>query len=169
MEKKKKGTLAWVAEFAGMNKRAYLISVIMAVISVTAGFVPYLFIANIIRKLIDGNRDMKYYLVQCGYISICWLINKVFHTISTTMSHKATFGVLAEIRRRLTKKLSLMPLGDVLDDSSGSYKNIIVERVDSVETTLAHIIPEVISNAIVPIGMDLPDVNFYNVNPDAQR
>ena len=65
--------------------------------------------------------------------------------------HTARF--LAEIRRRLTKKLSLMPLGDVLDDSSGSYKNIIVERVDSVETTLAHIIPEVISNAIVPIGI----------------
>ena len=153
MEKKKKGTLAWVMEFAGMNKKAYLMSVIMAIISVTAGFIPYLFIANIIRSLIDGNRDMEYYLIQCGYITICWLVHKIFHTISTTMSHKATFGVLAEIRRRLTKKLSRMPLGDVLDDSSGSYKNIIVERVDSIETTLAHIIPEVISNAIVPIGI----------------
>ncbi|MCR4788879.1 MAG: ABC transporter ATP-binding protein/permease [Lachnospiraceae bacterium] len=155
MEKKgkKRSTLSWVFEFAGMNKRAYITSVIMAVISVTAGFIPYLFIANIIRSLIDGNRDIKYYLVQCGYITVCWLVNKIFHTISTTMSHKATFGVLAEIRRRLTKKLSVMPLGDVLDDSSGSYKNIIVERVDSVETTLAHIIPEVISNAIVPVGI----------------
>ncbi|MBR6237895.1 MAG: ABC transporter ATP-binding protein, partial [Lachnospiraceae bacterium] len=109
MKEKKKSTLAWVAEFAGMNKSAYITSVIMAVISVTAGFIPYLFIANIIRSLIDGNRDLNYYLIQCGYITICWLVNKIFHTISTTMSHKATFGVLAEIRRRLTKKLSLMP------------------------------------------------------------
>ncbi len=152
-KKKKKGTLGWVMEFAGMNKRAYLASVAMAIISVVAGFVPYLFIANIVRALIDGNSDLNYYLVQCGYITICWLINRIFHTISTTLSHKATFGVLAEIRRRLTKKLSLMPLGDVLDDSSGTLKNIIVERVDSIETTLAHIIPEVISNAIVPIGI----------------
>ncbi|MCR4755225.1 MAG: ABC transporter ATP-binding protein/permease [Lachnospiraceae bacterium] len=150
---KKRGTLSWVLEFAGMDKNAYLASVIMAIISVVAGFIPYLFVANIIRAMIDGNKDMSFYLIQCGYITICWLVNKIFHTISTTMSHKATFGVLAEIRRRLTKKLSLMPLGDVLDDSSGSYKNIIVERVDSVETTLAHIIPEVISNAIVPIGI----------------
>ena len=152
-KEKKKSTLSWVLEFAGMNKSAYLSSVIMAIISVSAGFIPYLFIANIVRALIDGNRDMNFYLVQCGYISICWLVNRLFHTFSTTLSHKATFGVLAEIRRRLTKKLSLMPLGDVLDDSSGSYKNIIVERVDACETTLAHIVPEVISNAIVPVGI----------------
>ncbi len=152
-KKKKRSTLSWVAEFAGMNKGAYLGSILMAVISVVAGFVPYLFVANVVRGLIDGNTDMQYYLLQCGYMSICWLINRLAHSISTTMSHKATFGVLAEIRRRLTGKLSRMPLGDVLEDSSGSYKNIIVERVDSVETTLAHIIPEVISNAIVPIGI----------------
>ncbi len=150
---KKRGTLGWILEFAGMDKRAYIASVIMAVISVSAGFVPYLFVAKIVRAMTDGNRDMHYYLIQCAWIALFWLINKTAHTISTTMSHKATFGVLAQIRRRLTKKLSLMPLGDVLDDSSGSYKNIIVERVDSVETTLAHIIPEVISNAIVPVGI----------------
>ncbi|MCR5208969.1 MAG: ABC transporter ATP-binding protein/permease [Lachnospiraceae bacterium] len=150
---KKRGTLSWVMEFAGMNKKAYVTSVVMAIISVVAGFIPYLYVSNIIRALIEGNKDMHFYLIQCGYITVCWLVNRIFHTISTTMSHKATFGVLAEIRRRLTKKLALMPLGDVMDDSSGSYKNIIVERVDSVETTLAHIIPEVISNAVVPVGI----------------
>ena len=137
-KEKKKGTLAWVLEFAGMNKSAYLISVIMAILSVIAGFIPYLFVANTVSALIDGNRDMQFYLMQCGCMAVCWLLNRLFHTISTTMSHKATFGVLAEIRRRLTKKLSKMPLGDVMDDSSGSYKNIILERVDTVETTLAH-------------------------------
>lgn len=152
-KEKKRGTLSWILEFAGMNKSAYLTSVIMAIISVSAGFLPYWFIAKIVRALIDGEKDLNFYLMQCGFISICWLVNKIFHTISTTLSHKATFGVLAEIRRRLTKKLSVMPLGDVLDEASGSYKNIIVERVDSIETTLAHIVPEVISNAIVPVGI----------------
>ncbi|MBO6207885.1 MAG: ABC transporter ATP-binding protein [Lachnospiraceae bacterium] len=152
-KEKKKGTLAWVLEFAGMDRSAYLFSIVMAILSVIAGFIPYLFVANTVRALIDGNRDMQFYLTQCGYMALCWLANRAFHIISTATSHKATFGVLAEIRRRLTKKLSRMPLGDVLEDSSGSYKNIIVERVDSVETTLAHIIPEVISNAIVPVGI----------------
>ena len=158
---KKKGTLGWVLEFAGINKSAYIFSVFTAIISVIAGFVPYWYVAKIVRALIEGNKDLSFYLTQCGYITVCWLINKIFHTISTTMSHKATFGVLAEIRRRLTKKLSVMPLGDVFDDASGSYKNTIVERVDSVETTLAHIIPEVISNAIVPVGIL---VLMFNIN-----
>ena len=34
----------------------------------------------------------------------------------------------------------------MLDRSSGSYKNIIVERVDSIETTLAHLLPEMTAN-----------------------
>ncbi len=153
MTRMKRSTISWVMEFAGMNKAAYVGSVLTAIVSVLAGFVPYLFVAKIVRALIDGERDMKFYLIQCGFITICWIVNKVFHAISTTMSHKATFGVLAEIRRRLTKKISKMPLGDVLEESSGSYKNIIIERVDSIETTLAHIIPEVISNCIVPIGI----------------
>ena len=153
MTRMKRSTISWVMEFAGMNKAAYIGSVLTAIVSVLAGFVPYLFVAKIVRALIDGERDMKFYLIQCGFITICWIVNKVFHAISTTMSHKATFGVLAEIRRRLTKKISKMPLGDVLEESSGSYKNIIIERVDSIETTLAHIIPEVISNCIVLIGI----------------
>ncbi len=59
-EEKRRGTLGWVMDFAGMNKNAYLASVIMAIISVAAGFVSYLFVANIIRALTDGNRDMPY-------------------------------------------------------------------------------------------------------------
>ena len=36
----------------------------------------------------------------------------------------------------------------MLDRSSGSYKNIIVERVDSIETTLAHLLPEMTANIV---------------------
>ncbi len=150
---KQKSTLAWVAEFAGLDRWSYIFSTLMAIISVFAGFVPYLFVAKAVSSLIDGNKDLNYYLTQCSYMAAAWIVCKLFHVASTTLSHKATFGVLAEIRRRLTRKLSRMPLGDVLETSSGSYKNIIIERVDAMEITLAHMIPEVISNCIVPIGI----------------
>ena len=38
---KKRSTLSWVLEFAGMNKSSYILSVVFATISVLAGFVPY--------------------------------------------------------------------------------------------------------------------------------
>ena len=42
-----------------------------------------------------------------------------------------------------------MPLGDVQERGSGELKSILVERVDSIEVTLAHIIPEVTGNMVV--------------------
>ena len=39
------------------------------------------------------------------------------------------------------------------DTPSGTFKNIIVERVDSIETTLAHILPEFTSNLLAPLAV----------------
>lgn len=44
-----------------------------------------------------------------------------------------------------------MPLGAVLEQSSGALKNTLIERIDSIETTLAHILPEFTANLLVPI------------------
>ncbi len=75
------------------------------------------------------------------------------HSLSTSLSHVGTFTVLGGIRKQLCEKLSKIPLGSVLDDNSGSYKSIIVDRVDSMETTLAHIVPEFTANILLPIVM----------------
>ena len=82
-----------------------------------------------------------------------WIIRILMHNFSTTLSHVATFTVLGTIREDVCTKLSKIPLGSVLDDNSGSYKNIIVERIDSMETTLAHIIPEFTANLLLPLVM----------------
>lgn len=37
------------------------------------------------------------------------------------------------------------------DTPSGTFKNIMVERIDSIETTLAHIVPEFTSNLLAPV------------------
>ena len=39
----------------------------------------------------------------------------------------------------------------IRDRSSGAYKNIIVERIESMEVTLAHIIPEFTSSLLGPL------------------
>ena len=60
---KKKSTLGWVMEFAVIDRNSYIVSVLLAIISVFAGFVPYLFVANIVKALIDGERNMGFYLM----------------------------------------------------------------------------------------------------------
>ncbi len=150
---KKRSTFSWVLEFAGRKRSYYLGSVLLAILGVAASFVPYLLIADVVGKLLSGNRDLNYYLTSVVLMAICWVVRVTLHSISTTLSHVATFNVLGGIRQQLCKKLSTIPLGSVLDDNSGSYKNIIVERVDSMETTLAHIVPEFTSNILLPIVM----------------
>lgn len=59
---KKRSTFSWVLEFAGRKKSFYLGSVLLAILGVAASFVPYLIIADMVGKLLSGNRDFDYYL-----------------------------------------------------------------------------------------------------------
>lgn len=150
---KKRGFFSWLFEFAGRKKAYFGGSVILAILGVAASFVPYLLMANIVEQLIAGNREWNFYLKQVLLMALFWLIRSTLHSVSTSLSHVATFTVLGGIRKQLCEKLSKIPLGSVLDDNSGSYKNIIVERVDSMETTLAHIVPEFTANILLPVVM----------------
>ena len=150
---KKRGLLSWVLEFAGRKKSYYFGSVTLAILGVATSFIPYLLIADIVKNLLDNNKDSDYYLKMVILMAICWIVRVTLHSISTTLSHIATFNVLGGIREQLCEKLSKIPLGSVLDDNSGAYKNIIVERVDSMETTLAHVIPEFTANILLPLVM----------------
>ncbi len=153
IQMKKRNILSWVFEFAGRKKGYFGGSVVLAVFGVAASFIPYLIIADIVRNLLAKNSDPKYYLMRMILLVVIWIVRILLHNLSTTLSHVGTFNVLGGIREQLCEKLSKIPLGSVLDDNSGSYKNIIVERVDSMETTLAHVIPEFTANILLPIVM----------------
>ena len=147
----KKSLISWIFEFAGEKKGQYIVSVLFALMSVACGIVPYVIIARIVCQLLDGIRDWNLYLKECGIVAIFWLGNVLFHAISTSMSHIATFNLLGNIRMRMCEKLARLPLGTVLDMPSGSLKSTMIDRVDSMETTLAHIVPEYTSNIILSV------------------
>ena len=149
----KKSLLTWIFTFAGEKKLAYYASIFFAILSVACGIIPYILIARIVQKLLEGVRDWNIYFRYCEIIAACWLENVLFHMISTTLSHVATFNVLANIRKNLCDKLARVPLGSVLEIPSGTLKNILIERIDSMETTLAHILPEWTSSLLLPILM----------------
>ena len=148
---KKKSTFSWVLEFAGRRIKYFGWSVVLAVIGVALSFGPYLFMSDMVVQLLNGNKDWNYYFSKILLMAACWVLRLLCHSISTSLSHMGTFNVLGTVRRQLCDKLSKIPLGSVLSDNSGTYKNIIVERVDSMETTLAHIIPEFSANILLPI------------------
>ncbi len=147
---KKKSVVSWILEFVSLHKFYFIVSLVFAFLSVLCGFLPYFFVGNIINQLLQGNRDWNFYVLQSIWIGLAWIAHWGFHGISTLLSHTATFKILAEMRYHLTEKLAKLPLGTVLSQSSGTYKNIIVERVDATEVTLAHLIPEFTSGLFGP-------------------
>lgn len=150
--KKEKSTFGWIFAFAGQKKSGYIASVAFAVLGAAFQMLPFFVMARIIGKLLDGNRDLAGYLIDCTAMAACWLLRVLFHSLSTAQSHKATFAVLGSIRKQGLAKLSRMPLGAVQARGSGELKNILAERVDSIEPTLAHVIPEMSSNAALTLA-----------------
>ena len=150
-KKKSPSPIAWVLGQAGPHGGQFALSVILAVLGVAFSVAPYFAVAGIVKGLMAGERDLSYYLTQAGLIALLWLGRVLCHAFSTATSHRATFAVLGEIRKRCTEKLTRMPLGAVLQQSSGALKNTLIERIDSIETTLAHIVPEFTANLLIPV------------------
>ena len=151
MEEKKRSAASWILEWAGQKRSAYVWSVVLAVGNVIFKIIPYFIIANVVKMFLDGNKEFKEYLIKAVGIALSFIIAELFHSLSTSLSHKATFTVLANIRKSCCEKLARVPLGYVKDTPSGTFKNIMVERIDSIETTLAHIVPEFTSNLLAPV------------------
>ncbi len=126
-------------------------AVILAVVGVACGMVPYFAAAKIIVLLLAGETAFSAYLPWLAAALGGFLIRTVLYNSALGISHKATFGILKTIRQKLLAKLPRLPLGTVMDTQSGKLKEIIVDQVDSMETTLAHLFPEMTANIVAPV------------------
>ena len=151
MVKDQNGSFGWLLRQSGERKGKFVASVILAAVSMLCGIVPYYFIARIVKDLLAGSTDKSAYFINCAVILALWLGHSLFHALSTANSHLATFHTLAVIRKKALDKLAKMPLGNVISQPSGVLKSTIVERIDSIETTLAHILPEFTTGIGAPV------------------
>lgn len=126
-------------------------AILSAFIGVLCGMIPYFAAAQILIGLIQGERDTGFYLTWCMAALAGYLLRALLYALALSMSHRATFSILKNIRERLLAKLPKMPLGTVVDTSSGQLKQIIVDQVESMERPLAHLLPEMTSNLLVPV------------------
>ena len=149
--KKQKGILDYIFRFAGEYKGAYIKSLVFAVFGVAFSLVPYALMGDMVKKLLSGEQNFNIYLIEGFVMAIFWILRVLFHTLSTKTSHKTTFKLIGNVRIALVDKLSRLPLGTVQGMPSGALKNIICERTDSMEPTLAHVVPEFTANLCAPI------------------
>ena len=139
--------------FIRPHRAGFITSTVLAVLSVTSGMIPYFAVARMVNLLISGEKSFSVYLMWGAAALIAYLLKSILHGISTRCSHEATFHVLSELRRAVADKLTRVSMGYLTDTPSGRLKTTMVERVEQMEVPLAHIIPEMTSNLLVPIAI----------------
>ena len=151
-EKQKENTaIKFIGEHTKPYRGSLILSVVLAIISVLLGLVPYIGASIIIKELINGSREFDFYIKWVLIALAGHLLKVLFSIISTGISHKVAFKTLSDIRLKIMKKLSKVPMGFLLNTPSGKLKDTIVDLVEKMEITFAHIIPELTANFLGPI------------------
>lgn len=142
-----------ILRFASACKGKMIMSVICAVISVFSGLVPYYGVYRIVALFIEGTPTTGAILTWSAVCLGGYFAKLLFHTISTMLSHFSAYAILKGIRNGIVEKLIKAPLGTVLNNTVGRMKNVIIDRVETIELPLAHVIPELTSNVLLPIAV----------------
>lgn len=150
---KEKNWLGTVLAFASECRVKMVFSVICAIISVAGGIVPYVGAYQIIVSFFDGSQTIKSILFWSGICLTGYVVKLSFYAISTMLAHFSAYTILENMRLKIADRLMKSPLGTVLNQPVGKLKNVIVDRVETIELPLAHLIPEGISNLLLPIGV----------------
>ena len=136
----------------GKDEHGRLICAVLgAFVGVAMGMLPYFAAAQVIIKMLAGERELSLYLPWLGIGLAGYAARTLFYNMALSISHKATFSILKTIRQKILAKLPKLPLGTVMDMSGGKMKQIIVDQVDGMETTLAHLFPEMTANVAAPV------------------
>ncbi|MGD9155915.1 MAG: ABC transporter ATP-binding protein [Bacillota bacterium] len=150
---KARNWLATVLSFAAECKLQITFSVFFACLSVAGGIVPYVGVYQILVLFFNGKPTVNQILFWAAICLAGYVAKLVFYAVSTVLAHISAYNILENMRLKITDKLMKAPLGAVLNQTVGKLKSVVVDRVETIELPLAHLIPEGFSELLLPIGV----------------
>lgn len=148
---KEKSWFSCLMDYARGSKGKLLVSVILSVVSVACGLVPYYCIFRLIESFVAGNMTMIMIRDWCCLALFAYVVKVVFFGLSTGLSHYAAYHILEQLRLRVADRFLHAPLGEVTAHSIGEIKNIMVDKIEDIEPPLAHMIPEGAGHIVLPV------------------
>ena len=112
---------------------------------------PFLFIYQLIRPLLlGGSLELGYAAWRVAAIAVCGILYAVLYVKGLSLSHRAAYNTLKNLRISLQGKLEWQPLGVIQEKGVGALKKMFIDDIDSIELLLAHALPEGLANLAVP-------------------
>lgn len=135
-------------EYAGSYKILTYMSWILSFLSALTALLPLVYIFFIIREVLEVAPDFSKAtsIVQNGIMAV------VFSAAALVIYFSA-FRIGSNIKRKLLKHISKLPLGFSDEMGSGKLRKIINDSSAAAETYLAHNLPDMAGAIATPLGM----------------
>ena len=142
MEAKKKSWTSALFAYAGGEKKRLALSVVLSVLSVMLGLVPFYCMYALICLFVDGTATAALAVRWCLLALLAYAVKILLFSLSTGTSHAMAYTILESLRLRLADRFLHAPLGNVENHTIGEIKSMMVDKIENLEPPLAHMIPE---------------------------
>lgn len=142
---KKESNISKLIQFAGTHKYLTYLSWILSVVSALLSLFPFWYIWQIMRAVLETDPTFSSPEVMIGYgwAAVGFAAAAVIlYILALLCAHLAAFRVATNIRLKLSEHMMTLPLGSLEAFGSGRLRRIITETSGSVETYLAHQLPD---------------------------
>jgi len=138
-------------QIAGQRKSLLLASCTLAVIHSVLSLVPYALVFYIIKELTQSQPNFSTIQQYVIYAIAIVIVSMVAFLLSGILSHIAAFNILYGLRKTITEKVGILPMGYLSHRNSGAFKKIISDDVERIETFVAHQIPDFVKAVALPL------------------
>lgn len=153
---KKQSNLSRLLTIAGSYRYLTYASWILSAISALIALVPYYFIWQVMREVLEVAPDFSraQNLTHNGWMAVLFAVIAVLVCIAGLMcSHLGAFRIATNLRLQSMNHIVKLPLGFAEHFGSGKLRKIVNESSAATETYLAHQLPDRANALATPCGL----------------
>ena len=151
MKSQKKSFINALFAYADGEKKKMILSVVLSVLSVLIGLVPFYCMYELICLFAADAVTAADIIRWCALALIAYAIKIIAFALSSGTSHSMAYTILESLRLRLADRFLHAPLGNVENHTIGEIKSMMVDKIENLEPPLAHMIPEGAGHIVLPI------------------
>lgn len=139
----------------GGRKPLFPCSLVLSAINGLFSLVPFILVWIVVRILLTTNNSLSDTHIW-GYAIVAFavsVLNVLLYFLALMFSHLAAFRIETNMRRMAMQKLMRAPLGFFDMQKTGQMRKIIDEDSGQTHTFVAHILPDVVSSIVSPVGV----------------
>ena len=148
-------TLKRLGAYMGRRKWLLPCSGGLSAVNCLLSLVPFILLWLVVRMLLTAERDLADtplwdYALAAFIVSVT---NVLLYFAALILSHLAAFRIETNMRRKAMQRLMRVPLGFFDTQNTGRMRKIIDEDSGQTHTFVAHLLPDVASCVVAPIGI----------------